>query len=109
MPRIECMHMHLHIPRTCMHCMHHLFRGLLFVPQGIPAFRFPRLHLSSKDLPGIVHYVPCIYLSSLERHPHGSRRAVAALIAQQTRVARRNNHPGVPTPCCRPWWLGNPL
>jgi hypothetical protein len=37
-PRIECMHMHLHIPRTCMHCMHHLFRGLLFVPQGLARF-----------------------------------------------------------------------
>jgi len=32
--------------------------------------------LSSKDLQVNSHHVPCIYLSSLERHPHGSRISI---------------------------------
>ena len=34
----------------------------------------PGSGLSSTDLPVNSTLVPCIYLSSLERHPHGSRR-----------------------------------
>ena len=46
-------------------------------PQSIPRYFLQkklRPPLSSKDLPVNAHFVPCIYLSSLERHPHGSQR-----------------------------------